>query len=649
MPNKKILSIDIDDEKFKAFYEQWKEFNVDLESMPEDWKELGAEAARSNDAIAAAAAIMIEDLAKASQHAKELVEHLKEASDAQQDFVAATTSGENSLKKMGKEAKEFADTIFNLGKFLLKLDVIGAVTGIGSLWGVDKLAGNAIESQKFARGLGISTGNLRAFGTDVVSRGYSDESTLDTVSNAKNDFLGRSYLSMATGLTPQQVMDMDAGSVAIKLAMREHELWNSTSPGQRPLLSKLPWFQSLGQGTEQFQRSGAASMAELSSAFTNYQADSRQLNINDKDTNALFDFKRQLMLAGQMLETDFSDKLAELNRSGALSNFIHALSDDAKLLVDDVLKPENLNKLKDALGDTASFLGSPDFKKDLDAGASAIKEFADTTAGIVAFLKKEFPGASELQTAQDILDDPFGGSHKDPKDKNAVDHALDFLHQSKQDYDHVVHHATQMAYASIMKSGDVAEQHSIGAQLLGSLANSTVDGQNATSTGSMDTLDRAKADALFRRLEKAKGLPPGIMDALAYHESNFDPSAVSKMGAQGLFQLMPEVSRALGITDPLNWRQNALGAAELLSELQSRYKGNLAKEIGAWNWNPKSVDKDIATNGANWFGHAPQETQDLYRKVLKTMQANQGGANVTVTIVNRTGADVAASVNSGGI
>lgn len=649
MPNKKILSIDIDDEKFKAFYEQWKEFNVDLEDMPKEWKEFADEAAQSYDAITGAAGALIEDLAQASQHVKELAEHLKEAGDAQRDFASATTDSEITLKKMGKEAKDFAGTIFNLGKFLMKLDVIGAVTSAGTFWGMDKLAGSAIDAQKFARGLGLSSGQFRAFGNDVVSRGYSDESTLDTVSNAKNDYLGRSYLSMATGLTPQQVMDMDAGSIAIKLAMREHELWNSTSPGQRPLLSQQPWFQGLGQGTEQFQRSGAASLEELTSAFTNYQNDSRQLNINDKDTDALYDFKRQLTLAGLTLETDFSDKLAELNRSGALSSFIHALGDDAKILVDDVLKPENLNKIKDALAETANFLGSQDFKKDLDAGASAVKEFANTTADIVAFLKKEFPGASDLQTAKDILDDPLGGSHKDEKDKNAVDRSLDFLHHSKQEYDHVVHHIAQMAYGSIVKSGDIAEQHSVGAQLLGNLASSTADGQTDLVNGPKNVINRAQADALFRRLEKAKGLPLGIMDALAYSESNFDASAISKMGAQGLFQLMPQVSRALGMTDPFNWRQSALGAAELLSQLQQRYKGDLTKELAAWNWNPNAVDKDVAKNGSDWFSHSPQETQNLYQKVVKTMRSNQTGTNVTVTIVNKAGADIAASVNSGGI
>lgn len=646
MTNKKILSIDIDDEKFKAFYEQWKEFNVDLEDMPAEWKELGESVAQSHEALAAAAGVLLENMNHASLHAKDLVDHLKEAAASQKDFKSATADSEITLKKMGKEAKEFADSIFNVGKFLMKLDVIGGVTGIGSLWGIDKLANGAIETQRQALGLGLTTGQLKAFQTDFGER-YIDEGTLGSIADARNDLTKQWAIRKTTGLSQSQIDQTDVGTLAAKMAISAHDWWASTPDSEHNIqFAKAKGFLDAGNSFDQVRQWGNTDRGELNRALMQYHQDASQLNIGSGNTDVLYDFKRQLTLAGQILETDFSDKLADLNRSGALSGFIHALSDDAKVLVDDVLKPENLNKIKDALSETASFLGSADFKKDLEAGAGAVKEFADTTTSVVAFLKKEFPGASDLQTAKDLLNDPLGGSHKDPKDKNSVDHALDFLHQSKQDYDHAVHHAVQMAYASIMNSGDVAEQHSVGAKLLGDIANDTSDGQTASASGSKNIVNRKQADALFARLEKAKGLPPGILDALALNESNFDASAVSMKHAQGLFQLMPAVSRALGLTDPLDWRQNAMGAAELLSQLKGRYKGDLKKEIAAWNWNPSALDKDIAANGSDWSKNSPQETQELFKRVMKTLNANRT-ANVNITITNKAGTDVAVQTNAG--
>jgi soluble lytic murein transglycosylase-like protein len=144
-------------------------------------------------------------------------------------------------------------------------------------------------------------------------------------------------------------------------------------------------------------------------------------------------------------------------------------------------------------------------------------------------------------------------------------------------------------------------------------------------------------------------LPTGVLDALATNESHFDAAAISPKNAQGLMQLMPAVSGALGVTDPFNWIQSSLGGATLFQQLQTRYKGDLRKELAAWNWNPKSLDEDVRKNGSDWEKHAPQETQNFISRVLRTMQLNRNSPTVNLTIVNKAGADIAASVNSGGI
>ena len=56
----------------------------------------------------------------------------------------------------------------------------------------------------------------------------------------------------------------------------------------------------------------------------------------------------------------------------------------------------------------------------------------------------------------------------------------------------------------------------------------------------------------------------------------FNPVAVSRAGAAGLMQLMPDVARALGADDPWDPRQNIMAGARLLRELLDRHHGNLA-------------------------------------------------------------------------
>jgi hypothetical protein len=452
MTNKKILSIDIDDARFRQFYELFQQYQVDVENMPEEWKVLNESANDANEAIAAVAGMLVENLLNASSHAKELVQHLQEASSAQTDFVTATGAGENSLKKMGKEARDFAETLFGIGKFLMKLDVIGTVTGAGSLWGMDKLAGSAIEYQRQARGLGLTPGQLRAFDTDFGSR-YVNEGELNSIADARNDLTKRIWLQKATGLSSDQIDSTDVGTLAGLIKLKEHDWWASTPASQHNIqFLQATGFPQIGQTLDEVRQSGNTYRGELTRGLSQYQEDARKLNVNDSNTDALYDFKRQLMLAGQTLETDLTNKLAELNRSGALSGFIHALGDDAKILIDDALKPETLNKFKDALGKTTNFLGSPDFQKDLELGASAMKDFAEVTVGVAEYLKKHFPNQSDFQTAKDILDDPLGGSHKDDKDKNKVDHVLDWLHNRKQKYDSFWHDVAGSPIAAAMAS-----------------------------------------------------------------------------------------------------------------------------------------------------------------------------------------------------
>lgn len=61
-------------------------------------------------------------------------------------------------------------------------------------------------------------------------------------------------------------------------------------------------------------------------------------------------------------------------------------------------------------------------------------------------------------------------------------------------------------------------------------------------------------------------LDPRLLKALILHESGGNPNAVSKAGAQGLGQIMPETQRQLGVTAPFDPVHSIYGAAKYLNE-----------------------------------------------------------------------------------
>lgn len=96
-------------------------------------------------------------------------------------------------------------------------------------------------------------------------------------------------------------------------------------------------------------------------------------------------------------------------------------------------------------------------------------------------------------------------------------------------------------------------------------------------------------ERLFQQAGARYGLNPRLLAAVAKTESNFNPTAVSSAGAQGLMQFMPATARGLGI-DPLDPAQAIDGAARYLSTQLDRF-GSVDLALAAYNAGPGAVQR----------------------------------------------------------
>jgi hypothetical protein len=139
-------------------------------------------------------------------------------------------------------------------------------------------------------------------------------------------------------------------------------------------------------------------------------------------------------------------------------------------------------------------------------------------------------------------------------------------------------------------------------------------------TGGQETLaPNADLRAVAAKAATSAGIDPDFYVSLIDKgEGGFaNPGGVSKKGARGPAQLMPDTAKELGVENVDDPSQNLAGGAKYLKSLLDRYHGNRRLAAAAYNAGPDAVDK---------AGGVPDypETQAYVGRVLGTPNTDLG-------------------------
>lgn len=117
-------------------------------------------------------------------------------------------------------------------------------------------------------------------------------------------------------------------------------------------------------------------------------------------------------------------------------------------------------------------------------------------------------------------------------------------------------------------------------------------------------------DHIIKNLCKKYSVETALVKAIIKAESDFDPNAVSKKGAQGLMQLMPQKARELSVSDPFDPHENLNGGISYLRNLLDTFNENIPLVLAAYNAGENLVLKE---------NRVPpyQETRKYIKKVLE--------------------------------
>jgi soluble lytic murein transglycosylase-like protein len=139
-------------------------------------------------------------------------------------------------------------------------------------------------------------------------------------------------------------------------------------------------------------------------------------------------------------------------------------------------------------------------------------------------------------------------------------------------------------------------------------------------TNERDTAVRRKAryhsgvadlelEQAVNRAAQQHHVQPALLLAVMKAESSFNPTAVSKAGAVGLMQLIPETAIRHGVHNLYDANDNITGGAKHLRYLLDRFHGNIRLALAAYNAGERKVDR---------YRQIPpyKETQDYVKRVL---------------------------------
>ena len=98
-------------------------------------------------------------------------------------------------------------------------------------------------------------------------------------------------------------------------------------------------------------------------------------------------------------------------------------------------------------------------------------------------------------------------------------------------------------------------------------------------------------DDIVAEAAELYALDPHMIRAVMQAESAFHPFAVSRAGAEGLMQLMPELSDEIGVNNAFDPRENIMGGARYLKRLLDFHKGNIDLALASYNAGPGNVER----------------------------------------------------------
>lgn len=373
-----VIDIDVNDDRFKRFVSSFKDYEAGLKKAAPHWKA----AERSAEASRQATAHITEQTQKRAAIQKQMDREREKAEAAaakaerkrlddakrRMDGIRSTTASiaSNLMKGAGAVTK-----ILGVGGLL------GGLLGAGGLFGLTSLASSVSDARRSAMGLGITSGQQKAFGVNF-GRYVDANENLQAIADARTD-QSRRWAFAAMGINPN---GKNTADLAAEMALKAKALWNGGDKSQQFAQSRgLDQFYSL----DELRRLGETPDSELRRAKSGYGRDAKAMALSDATQRRWGDFSAQMTRAGERIKAVFVDALTPL--APALEKLSAKVGETIEAFLKSPKLREWIENFGDGIKRFGDYLGSEKFQSDLKTFATNIALIAQKIVDGLRWLK----------------------------------------------------------------------------------------------------------------------------------------------------------------------------------------------------------------------------------------------------------------------
>ena len=364
-PLRSILTVDVDDARFRAFNAAFEKYRDALDKMPQAWRAVNKEVLPHEHLMKGILA------ATAAQ-----TEQLRHSTEAQKQLGRATENTERHMGHLWRHMRNFAHEARDATRELLKwstvVEGVGGLLGAGGLWGISRLAQGATSGYQRATGLGTTWGGMGGF-TTAYGRFGDAQGLLGNVMTGLTNRTSDQYRALiGLGFTPAMLATMDPAQVAAAASerlgnwaqgVRREDL--GTQAGVRGYLSLADI------GTIQNLRDRPEERAE---ARRNFEQLKQEAELRRQDLKLWADLNYTLDAAKLKLDSALIQGLTRL--TPGLDKLVDAFSKVVTTFLKSDTVAEWAEKVSDALKEFAKYLDSPKFKQDAEWLTRSLGEVA---------------------------------------------------------------------------------------------------------------------------------------------------------------------------------------------------------------------------------------------------------------------------------